>query len=125
MEHGKVDSAEGHAAIGWLVMEDLITVLVVVILPPLAGGGGEGTLWHSLGIAMVKLAVLTAIMLMAGARFVPWLLLRVARLRSEETFHVGGARDGDLRRHRVVCDIWRVHGARRISRAAWSWANRR
>ncbi len=39
-----------------------------------------------MGVAMLKLAVLTAIVMLAGARFVPWLLLRVARLRSRELF---------------------------------------
>jgi CPA2 family monovalent cation:H+ antiporter-2 len=37
-------------------------------------------------LAVAKLAVLTLIVMLAGARFVPWLLLRVARLRSRELF---------------------------------------
>jgi CPA2 family monovalent cation:H+ antiporter-2 len=87
MDHGGVNTPEGHAAVGWLVVEDIITVMVVVLLPPLAasGKGGSGV-WQTMGIAMLKLAVLTAIVLLAGARFVPWLLLRVARLRSRELF---------------------------------------
>ncbi len=36
MDHGGVDTPEGHAAVGWLVVEDIITVLVLVLLPPLA-----------------------------------------------------------------------------------------
>jgi CPA2 family monovalent cation:H+ antiporter-2 len=40
----------------------------------------------SAGIAVAKLAGLGAVMLLVGARFVPWLLLRVARLRSRELF---------------------------------------
>jgi CPA2 family monovalent cation:H+ antiporter-2 len=87
MDHGSVDTPEGHAAVGWLVVEDIITVLVLVLLPPLAeGGGGGADLWQTMGLAMLKLAVLTVIILLAGARFVPWLLLRVARLRSRELF---------------------------------------
>ena len=35
MDHGGVDTPEGHAAVGWLVVEDIITVLVLVLLPPL------------------------------------------------------------------------------------------
>lgn len=46
MDHGSVDTPEGHAAVGWLVVEDIITVLVLVLLPPLAAGGGGGSgLW--------------------------------------------------------------------------------
>jgi monovalent cation:H+ antiporter-2, CPA2 family len=86
MDHGGVDTSEGHAAVGWLVVEDLITVLVLVLLPPLAATGGGGNIWQTVGLAMLKLAVLTAIVMLAGARFVPWLLLRVARLRSRELF---------------------------------------
>jgi monovalent cation:H+ antiporter-2, CPA2 family len=87
MDHGGVDTPEGHAAVGWLVVEDIITVLVLVLLPPLAATGGNGAgLWQTIATAVLKLALLTAIMMLAGARFVPWLLLRVARLRSRELF---------------------------------------
>jgi monovalent cation:H+ antiporter-2, CPA2 family len=87
MDHGGVDTPEGHAAVGWLIVEDIITVLVLVLLPPLAATGGNGGgLWQTIGIAVLKLALLTAIMMLAGARFIPWLLLRVARLRSRELF---------------------------------------
>lgn len=87
MDHGGVNTPEGHAAVGWLIVEDIITVLVLVLLPPLAATGGGGvSLWQTMGIAVLKLALLTAIVLLAGARFVPWLLLRVARLRSRELF---------------------------------------
>jgi CPA2 family monovalent cation:H+ antiporter-2 len=87
IDHRSLDTPEGHAAVGWLIVEDIITVLVLVLLPPLAATGGNGTgLWQTVGIAVLKLAVLTTIVILAGARFVPWLLLRVARLRSRELF---------------------------------------
>src|SRR4051794_38043640 len=88
MDHGGVNTPEGHVAVGWLIVEDIITVLVLVLLPPLAatGGGGGETLLQTIGIAVLKLALLTTIVLLPGGRFVPWLLLRVARLRSRELF---------------------------------------
>lgn len=87
MDHGGLNTPEGHAAVGWLIVEDIITVLVLVLLPPLATTGGDGvSVWETMGVAMLKLAILTAIVMFAGARFVPWLLLRVARLRSRELF---------------------------------------
>ncbi|CAA9221561.1 MAG: Inner membrane protein YbaL, KefB/KefC family [uncultured Chthoniobacterales bacterium] len=87
MDHGSVNTPEGHASIGWLIVQDIIAVLVLVLLPPLAATAGDGvSLWQTMGIALLKLALLTAIVLLAGARFVPWLLLRVARLRSRELF---------------------------------------
>ena len=87
MDHGSVNSPEGHAAVGWLVVEDIITVLVLVLLPALAATGGDGaSIGQTLLLAVAKLVLLVGIMLLAGARFVPWLLLRVTRLRSDELF---------------------------------------
>ncbi|MBV9008176.1 MAG: cation:proton antiporter [Verrucomicrobia bacterium] len=87
LDHGGVDTPEGHAAVGWLIVEDIITVLVLVLLPPLAGKGGAPTnIWQTTGVAMLKLIVLTSMVLLAGSRFVPWVLLRIARLRSRELF---------------------------------------
>ncbi len=87
IDRGGLDTPEGHAAVGWLIVEDIITVLVLVLLPPLAATTGNGaSLWQTIGLALLKLALLTAIVMLAGARFVPWLLWRVARLRSRELF---------------------------------------
>jgi CPA2 family monovalent cation:H+ antiporter-2 len=86
LDHGLVDTTEGHNAIGWLVVQDIVTVLVLVLVPPLAGAGGGANIGQTMLIALGKLALLVAIMMLAGARFVPWLLLRVARLRSGELF---------------------------------------
>lgn len=88
MDHGLVETPEGHVAIGWLVVEDIITVLVLVMLPALAvsADGDGGGVWASLGIAVLKLVLLGGVVALAGAKFVPWLLLRVTRLRSPELF---------------------------------------
>ncbi|HMJ05291.1 MAG TPA: cation:proton antiporter, partial [Chthoniobacterales bacterium] len=86
MDNGIVDTAEGHAAIGWLVVQDIVTVLVLVLVPPLASAGSASNIGNAVLIAVGKLALLVAIVMLAGARFVPWLLLRVARLRSAELF---------------------------------------
>ncbi|MCC7375574.1 MAG: cation:proton antiporter [Verrucomicrobiales bacterium] len=87
MDHGMVETHEGHVAIGWLVVEDLLTVLVLVLLPAMAAKGGEGgSLWGNLGLALLKIGVLVALMFIGGGRLVPWLFVRVARLRSRELF---------------------------------------
>lgn len=86
IDHGSLETTEGHAAVGWLIVEDIITVLVLVLLPPLAASGTGQNLWQTIGLALFKLALLTAIVLFAGVRLVPWLLLRIARLRSHELF---------------------------------------
>ncbi len=86
LDHGIVETAEGHVAIGWLVVQDLVTVLVLVLVPAVAAVGSAPDIGHTVIVAVGKLALLVAIMMLAGARFVPWLLLRVARLRSGELF---------------------------------------
>jgi CPA2 family monovalent cation:H+ antiporter-2 len=86
MDHGLVETAEGRIAVGWLVVEDILTVLVLVILPALGATGAAGNVWSTAGLAVLKLAALAAVMAFAGAKFVPWLLLRVARLKSRELF---------------------------------------
>jgi CPA2 family monovalent cation:H+ antiporter-2 len=86
-ESGRLETTEGHVAVGWLVVEDLLTVLVLVLLPPLAAGDeGDASLLKTAGLASAKLVLLSAIILLAGARFVPWLFVRVTRLRSRELF---------------------------------------
>jgi K+:H+ antiporter len=82
----------GHIAIGWLVVEDLLTVLLLVLLPALFGdarAAGESAMLSmltALGLAIVKVIVLGAIVLVGGSRVIPWLLDRVAATRSRELF---------------------------------------
>ncbi len=87
-DHKLLETTEGQAAVGWLVVEDIITVLVLVLLPAFAPGqsAGGASIWATAGMAVLKLAALGVVVGVAGARFVPWLLLRVARLRSRELF---------------------------------------
>jgi CPA2 family monovalent cation:H+ antiporter-2 len=85
-----LDTVHGHVAVGWLIVEDILTVLVLVTLPALAVAGGAavetGSLLRSIGAAMVKLAALAALVLLAGSRVVPRLLELAARQRSRELF---------------------------------------
>lgn len=86
-DHGLVESPEGKTAVGWLLVEDILTVIILVILPPMAAPPGESSgLWQTLLLALAKLAVFMAIMLVAGVRLVPRLLQLVAALRSQELF---------------------------------------
>ncbi|MFP5222524.1 MAG: YbaL family putative K(+) efflux transporter [Acidobacteriota bacterium] len=92
---GLLDSMNGRIAVGWLVVEDLATVLVLVLLPPLAGvlGGttaaqtaGVSSLGMAIGLTLLQVVAFIALMLVAGRRFLPWLLWRVARTGSRELF---------------------------------------
>jgi monovalent cation:H+ antiporter-2, CPA2 family len=75
----------GHIAVGWLVVEDLFTVLVLVLLPALFGGEGAN-LPIALVTAVLKVVVLVAFVFLVGGRVIPWLLARVALTRSRELF---------------------------------------
>jgi monovalent cation:H+ antiporter-2, CPA2 family len=87
----QLDTPHGHVAVGWLVVEDIFTVLVLVLLPVTAtvfGGGGGGflDLAKALLLAILKVGLLAAVMLVVGARVIPWMLMQVARTRSRELF---------------------------------------
>lgn len=89
---GALDSLNGRIAVGWLVVEDLVMVLVLVILPPLSGalGGhepeGGGTLGWTLIATLLKVGAFIALMLLGGRRLLPRLLWYVARHGSRELF---------------------------------------
>ncbi len=78
----------GHIAVGWLVVQDLFAVFVLVLLPPLlgAGGAGAGRLAVLVGLAAAKIAALAVAVLVVGGRVVPWLLRRGAAAHSRELF---------------------------------------
>ena len=77
----------GHIAVGWLVVEDLLTVVVLVILPALfSPDAPDGHVPMVLGVAVVKVATLVAFAFVIGGRVIPWLLSRVALTRSRELF---------------------------------------
>jgi CPA2 family monovalent cation:H+ antiporter-2 len=91
---GVLDSINGRIAVGWLVVEDLVMVLVLVLLPVLAGLLGSSTekatfdeeVWITIGITLVKVATFIGLMLIVGRRLFPRLLWQVARTGSRELF---------------------------------------
>jgi CPA2 family monovalent cation:H+ antiporter-2 len=90
MERRELDTTHGRVAVGWLIVEDIFTVLVLVILPALAiaqdGATSPGTAVVEVAIALGKAAVLAVLMFVVGARLLPRLLLSVARDGSRELF---------------------------------------
>jgi len=91
---GVLESINGRIAVGWLIVEDLAMVLVLVLLPAIAGllGGASGTIPTGadmllpLGITLAKVAAFIAVMLVFGRRLFPWMLWQVARTGSRELF---------------------------------------
>ncbi len=92
---GILDSMHGKIAVGWLVVEDMVTVLVLVLMPALASllGGHAPALanasqpiWQTLGITLLEITGFIALMLIVGKRALSWLLWVVAGTGSRELF---------------------------------------
>ncbi len=95
-ERRLLETRRGRIAIGWLIVEDLLMVLVLVMLPPLAGllGGdsveartaSSGDVLRALGWTLGKVTVFIVLMLAIGRRVIPWVLERTAGAGSRELF---------------------------------------
>src|SRR6476660_1674910 len=90
---GMLETVNGHIAVGWLVVEDLVMVLVLVLLPPLTAWLGDSarvvgdrSLLTTLALTLTQVAVFIALMLVVGRRVFPWLLWQVAGTGSRELF---------------------------------------
>lgn len=93
---GVLETVNGRIAVGWLVVEDLVMVLVLVLLPPLAlwlgvanaaaqGAENRGLL-TTLLLTLGRVSIFIALMLVVGKRLFPWLLWQIARTGSRELF---------------------------------------
>ena len=78
----------GNIAVGWLVVQDVFAVLVLVLLPAFLGKGnaGAGGLPLALGLAALKIGLLIVCVIVVGGRLIPWLLRQVAVAHSRELF---------------------------------------
>lgn len=78
----------GHIAVGWLVVEDIFTVFLLVLLPMLFGPDStdSGNLPVVLGLSLLKIALLVGLTFFVGGRVIPWFLNHVAATRSRELF---------------------------------------
>ncbi len=95
-ERRLLETHRGRIAIGWLIVEDLMMVLVLVLVPPLAGvlggqaeGAGSGSsadIFKALGWTLAKVSVFIVLMLAIGRRVIPWVLERTASVGSRELF---------------------------------------
>ena len=84
---GTLQEQAGRIAVGWLIVEDLLMVLAMVLLPALATTPeSSAALWLGLAFALGKVAAFVVLMLLVGARALPWLLDQVARTGSRELF---------------------------------------
>ncbi|MFM2343720.1 MAG: hypothetical protein RLZZ210_328, partial [Pseudomonadota bacterium] len=99
-DKGILQSFNGQIAVGWLVVEDLVMVMVLVLLPALAptimgnndaviitsNSNNSSELWSTIGITMAKLALFIGLMLVVGKRVFPWILWQISKTNSKELF---------------------------------------
>jgi monovalent cation:H+ antiporter-2, CPA2 family len=90
-ENHYLKSPSGHIAVGWTIVEDLITVIALLLLPVIALSTSTAAvplqeMSFSILTAILKCAVLLIIMFAVGFRVVEYILYKVAQTRSQELF---------------------------------------
>lgn len=91
-EHRLLATDRGRLAVGWLIVQDLVMVVVLVLLPALGHTGDSPASWEEvavgLGVTVAKVAAFVAIMLVAGRKLVPLILHYTAHTGSRELFRL-------------------------------------
>ncbi len=100
-DNNDLHTQTGHIAVGWLIVEDIFTVVVLVLLPAMFGAASTSpevgvaaaateaagpSLGWALLVTVAKVGILGALLFTVGARVIPWLLARVAKTQSRELF---------------------------------------
>jgi CPA2 family monovalent cation:H+ antiporter-2 len=87
VDNNELQTTTGRIAVGWLIMEDLIAVIVLVLLPAVFGESSNQStfLWMVVATAIVKLALFGGLAIIEG-RIVPKILGSVAATHSRELF---------------------------------------
>ncbi|AQX27835.1 MULTISPECIES: YbaL family putative K(+) efflux transporter [unclassified Bartonella] len=97
-----IETEKGRIAIGWLIIEDLAMILILVLIPALANILGNTkkepidplvqwlnlNVWEIVGLTILKIIVFVALMFVIGKRFIPWLLKVSAQSGSRELFRL-------------------------------------
>lgn len=82
-----IDTKQGHIVVGWLIAEDILTVLALVLLPVLVESEiGLIQFSKTMLIAFSKVALYVLLTLIIGKKVIPWILTKVAQTKSKELF---------------------------------------
>lgn len=95
-DRGILDTRTGHVAVGWLIVEDIFTVVVLVLLPVVADSEAENigvasllpptnTALHVV-ISLAQAALFVVLMIFLGGRVINFLLREVVKTGSRELF---------------------------------------
>ena len=84
-ERAETESGQGIVTIGWLAVQDLLTIVLIVLLTSLVGSGGP----EEIALAVGKAVLFIALVLPIGGRVVPRLFELLASFRRRELFTLG------------------------------------
>jgi len=82
-DNRQLHTPTGQIAIGWLAVEDLVTMMVLVLMPAIVTEPGGRTVPAAIGLALVQVVALAGV-IVAGGRILPWVLRQVAHTQSRE-----------------------------------------
>lgn len=96
--HGHLNTVDGQISVGWLVVEDIATVLILVLLPPVAqilGVSADGKpaepmsasdILYIIASTILHVVAFVAVMMVVGRKFIPWVLWQITKTGSRELF---------------------------------------
>ena len=85
-DHNVLHTTAGHIAVGWLVVEDVFTVVALVLLPAIFSADQPQSIGMAIAFTALKVFALVAFTAIVGARLIPKLLDRIATTKSRELF---------------------------------------
>ena len=85
-DNRQLHTPTGHIAVGWLVVEDLFTVLVLVLMPAMFGRNQDASPLAAVGLASLKVIGLAIFTIVVGGQIIPSLLTHVSRTQSRKLF---------------------------------------
>lgn len=90
-DHNLLNTQQGHIAVGWTIVEDVITVIILILIPPFAGfiAGKELQLYPLIFLLIgtfLKVIFLAILMFTIGSKLVTYALTKVMRINSQELF---------------------------------------
>jgi K+:H+ antiporter len=94
-ERRLLETERGKITVGWLIVQDIAMVLVLVLLPALATlfrgvntAPNMSAILFSVGVVLAKFALFVAVMLIVGKKLIPAILHYVAHTGSRELFRL-------------------------------------
>jgi CPA2 family monovalent cation:H+ antiporter-2 len=94
-ERRLLETERGKITVGWLIVQDIAMVLVLVLLPGLTGlykgletAPDTAAIAREVGLMLGKFAIFVAVMLIVGKKLIPAILHYVAHTGSRELFRL-------------------------------------